>query len=144
MYRREEDNAITFTYDLTSGFTPLTHVRFNIGDVQADRAIFQDEVINAVVADAGSWQKAVILCIQSVIAMLSSNPDFKADWLSVSYKEAIASWTALLNLKSRELGVPSGQITARTAYIYRPDSFQTTEPTYPLDGPGGDLPNMVG
>jgi hypothetical protein len=135
---------MTFTYDLTNGFTNLTRVRFNVGDVDASRAIWQDEVINAVITDAGSWQKAVILLIQSVIAMLSSNPDFHADWLTVSYDKAIASWTALLNLKSRELGVPSGQIVATALYIYRPDSFQTTEPTYPLDGPGGDLPNMVG
>lgn len=135
---------MTFTYDLTNGFTNLTRVRFNVGDVDASRAIWQDEVINAVITDAGSWQKAVILLIQSVIAMLSSNPDFHADWLTVSYDKAIASWTALLNLKSRELGVPSGQIVATAVYIYRPDSFQTSEPIYPLDGPGGDLPNMVG
>lgn len=135
---------MTFTYDLTNGFTPLSHVRFNIGDVDANRAIFQDEVINAVIADAGTWQKAVILCIQSVIAMLSSNPDFHADWLSVSYKQAVDSWTKLLTLKSRELGVPMGQITATPLYIWRPDSFQTEEPTYPEPGAGGSLPNLTG
>lgn len=140
---------MTFTFDLTNGFTPLTHCRFHIGDVDSTRAIFQDEVINAVITDAGSWQKAVILCIQSIIAMLSSNPDFHADWLTVSYDKAIASWTSLLSLKSRELGVPSGQITATALYIWRPDSDQLAEPTYPASGPAGGianagLPNIVG
>lgn len=122
---------MTWTFDLTGGFTPLTHVRFEIGDVNSDRQILQDETINAVIADTGSWQTAVIACIENIIMQLTSQPDFRADWLQVDYRTALEYYQKMLPLKARQLGVPMGQVRANARYIWRPDSNQTSEPTYP-------------
>ena len=129
---------MTCTYLSGTTFTDGDLFRFHTGDTDCTRQIFSDEEITAIIANAGTWQKGVILGIQSLIARMSTNPDFHADWLTVDYKEAIASFTKLLTLKARELGVPSGQIIGAALYIWRPDSFQTEEPTYPDDGPNPD------
>lgn len=129
---------MTCTYLSGLTFTNSDLVRFHTGDTDCSRQIFSDEEISAIIANAGSWQKAVILAIQSIIARMSTNPDFHADWLTVDYKEGIASFTKLLTLKARELGVPLAPITASSLYIWRPDSFQTQEPSYPQDGPNPD------
>lgn len=133
---------MTFTF--AQPFDNIARVRINIGDVDSTRAIFSDEVINAAITEAGTWQSAVIMLIQSIIAQLSSQPTMRADWLQVDYQTALDSWQKLLPIKARQLGVASGQITATAQYIWRPDSDQTAEPTYPDDGPGGQLPNLIG
>ncbi len=125
---------MTCSYLSGTTFSDSDLVRFHTGDVDCSRAIFSNEEITAIIDTAGSWQVAVILGIQSIIARMSTNPDFKADWLSTDYKTAIASFTNLLTLKARELGVPMSTITANARYIWRPDSFQTSEPTYPEQG----------
>lgn len=133
---------MTFTFDpATDGWTDLNHVRWEIGDINADRIIFSDEIIDAVVSDQGTWQTAVISCLLTIIMQISSNPDMTADWLHVSYKTALDSYQRMLTIKARELGVPVGQITATALYIWRPDSDQTSAVVYPADGPAGGLVN---
>lgn len=119
------------SFSFSTPFNDISRVRFYIGDVSADRAIFQDEVIVAVIAQTGTWQTAVIACIQNIISQLSSQSDFKADWLSVDYKTALQYWQNQLNLLARQLGVPNGRIVATATYLWRPDSNQQGEPTYP-------------
>lgn len=129
---------MTWTFDpATDGWTNVNLVRWNIGDINSDRQIFQNEVIDAVVSNVGSWQAAVIGCIENIIMQLSSNPTFKADWLQVDYKTALESYKNMLTLKARDLGVPVGQITSTALYIWRPDSMETSQIVYPQDGPAG-------
>lgn len=129
---------MTFSFNPgTDGWTNLNHVRWEIGDVNSDRVIFTDEIINAVISDQGSWQTAVISCIMTIIMQLNSNPTFKADWLQVDYKTALDGYEKMLTIKARELGVPVGQITATALYIWRPDSMETSQIVYPQDGPAG-------
>lgn len=117
---------MTFSYDLTGGFTDLTRVRFDLGDTDEEAAIFSDEEINAVVLDAGSWQQAVIKCLKHIIAKLSAQPDMTADWLKVSVKEALASYRRLLADKEDEYGTGDDDtdtgIVAGAVYVYRADS----------------------
>ncbi len=129
---------MTFSFDPgTAGWTDLNHVRWEIGDINSDRVIFSDEIINAVVSDQGSWQTAVIACIMTIIMQLNSNPDFKADWLQVSYKTALDGYNKMLLIKARELDVSVGQIKSTALYIWRPDSMETSQIVYPQDGPAG-------
>jgi hypothetical protein len=124
---------MTFSYDLTGGFTDLTRVRFDLGDTDEEAAIFSDEEINAVVLDVGSWQQAVIKCLKHIIAKLSAQPDMTADWLKVSATAALASYRRLLADKEAEYGggVEDGDTGINTdpVYVYRIDS-DATEPPY--------------
>jgi hypothetical protein len=121
---------MTFTY---SPFTAdKDRVRFHTGDTDSTRAWFTDEEITAIITEAGSWQSAVIACIQNIIARLSGEPDFRADWLQVSQANALKSFRALLKDKARELGVALSPVRASVGYVYRADSNQSQEPTYPL------------
>lgn len=127
----------------TDGWTDVNRVRWEVGDVNSDRQIFQNEIIQAVVSDVGSWQVASIQCIESIIMQITSNPDLTADWLHVSYKTALDSYQRMLTLKARDLGVPVGQITATALYIWRPDSMETSQIVYPGDGPAGGINNNL-
>lgn len=126
---------MTFTF--ATPFNNISLVRFNIGDVNSDRAIFTDEVIQAAIDYYGTWQIATVNLIQNIIMQLSSNPDFKADWLQSDYKTSLQYYTDMITRVARQLGVPYGQIQASAGFIWRPDSRQTAPPVYPQDGPGG-------
>lgn len=124
---------MTFTYDLTGGFTDLTRVRFDIGDTDADAAIFSDEEINAIVTDTGSWQQAVIKCLKHIIAKLSAQPEMTADWLKVSVKDAVASYRRMLADKEAEYGDGTDDdsnngIVSGVTFVYRVDSPQDEQP----------------
>lgn len=119
---------MTFTYNLAGGFTDLTRVRFHVGDTDSPTALFQDEEISAIVAEQGTWQKAVIACLENVIARLSYIPNFRSNSLQVDYTSALQHYTDLLAKKQQELGVAG--VTATIARAYRADSQQTAEPDY--------------
>lgn len=119
---------MTFSYNLTSPVADNARVRFALGDVIVDGAIFSDEEIAFQLAETGTWQKTVIACIESVIARLAATPDFRADWLQVSQATALAQWQLLLKTKRMEYGI--SLITARTGYTFRPDSWMTEAPTF--------------
>lgn len=80
---------MTFTLNLTPPLSDLARVRLAIGDIHEDTPIFSDELINAQIATEGTWQKAAIACLRTLIADLSSRPDFQADWLKVDASAAI-------------------------------------------------------
>ena len=124
--------AFTFTFDGTGFSTDKDRVRFHTRDYDLSLPVpkWSDELIIAVIADQGSWQKAVIALLTDLVIALS-NPDFKADWLEVSkQKEAADSLRALLAQKKKELGVTSGGFTAKFVHVHRQDSLLKTEPTY--------------
>jgi hypothetical protein len=81
-----------------------------------------------VITEAGTWKRAVIALLESLIARLASTPNFQADWLRVDTASAIKAFEGLIIRKRRELGVAS--ITAGITYQYRPDSAQTEAPDW--------------
>lgn len=117
---------MTFTYDLADGFSNLERVRFHIGDTDSTAAKFSDEEILAVIADQGTYQKAVIACIRNLIARMSV-PTFQADWLRVDTTAARQGYERLLAEKRREFGLG---VTTGTTAVYRADSQQLDEPDY--------------
>ncbi len=119
---------MTFTWDISGGFTDLARVRFHLGDMDSAAPKFTDEEINAVIAEAGSWELAVIACIDSLIMRLNV-PDFKADWLQVDSSTARAGYEQMRPIKKRELGLV-GRLSSSSKNTYRVDSGQTSEPDY--------------
>ena len=121
---------MTFSYDLSSGFSDLTRVRFHIGDTDANAPMFTDGEINALIVEKGSYQSAALACVKNLIAKLSATPSFQADWLRVDTATAVANYKALLSELQREFGVA---VVATGLTVYRQDSNQTTAPDYGND-----------
>jgi hypothetical protein len=113
---------MAFTYTPSTP-NDITRVRFHLSDVDEASMIFSDEEITFCIAEAGTWQGAVIMCIKNVIARMSANPNFTADWLRVDYKDGIVGWQRLLAIKSAEFGYSTGvaPITVRAVRARRAD-----------------------
>lgn len=108
--------TFTFAGDLSDD---IDFVRFHTGDTVEDQSYMSDELITSLIEDEGTKQKAVIAGIEYIIQMLSK-PDFKADWLSVSNKDAREGYEKMLSTKKKKFGL--GGITASAVYTYRVDS----------------------
>lgn len=106
----------------------ITRVRFHLGDTDVDAPIFDDSEITFMISEMGSWQQAVIACIQSIIGRISAEPDFQADWLSVDASSALNGYKTLLSEKRNQLGIPS--LRSRGQAVYRGDSDQTSAPDW--------------
>jgi len=117
---------MTFTYDLANGATDVERVRFHIGDTVEAAAMFTDEEITFAISEGGTWQQAVIMLLQSLIARISMDGDFQADWLRVDSSRSVASLRALLSEKRRLFGI--GAVRAVGKAVYRSDSGQTGAP----------------
>ncbi len=123
--------AFSFEIDGSGFLTDKDRVRFHVNDTDPTAPKWSDELITAVIADQGSWQKAVIALLTDLLFKLSQ-PDFKADWLEVSNQSAAAtSVRLLLASKKKELGVTT--ITSSFINVYRSDSLLTDTPTYSSD-----------
>ena len=120
---------MTFTYDLS---TPddNTRVRFHLGDVTEATAIFSDEEITFAIDETGSWQRAVIACIRSVMGRLASEPDMQADWLKIDWRRSADNWKTLLNEKTQEFGLGKARASSGGHHAYRPDGLLKTEPEW--------------
>ena len=118
---------MTFTYTPSSTPTDLARERFHTGQTVEAESFLTDEDIEMILAEEGTWQKAVISGIKFIMARLSQ-PNFKADWLQVDNKAARDGFEKLLAEKRRELSVAA--ITAGVVNTYRQDSLATEEPTY--------------
>jgi len=127
---------MTFTFDPSNGFSDLERVRFWLGDTESAKAKFSDEEISAVLADSETWQTAALALLDSLIARLSGQTDFKADWLEVKVSQAVAQLTALkvrLAL-ARQVGSSVGvSISGGGVNVYRADSLLDAPPTYTED-----------
>ena len=126
---------MTFTYAPGDGFADLERVRFWLGDTDSTKAKFSDEEINAVLADSDTWQDATLALLESLIARLSSQTDFKADWLEVKVSQAVAQLRGLLSSLEKKWGLgagaPSGvSMSGGGINVYRADSLMTESPTY--------------
>lgn len=119
---------MAFTY--TPFLTDKDRVRFHIGDTDSTAPIFSDEEINAIITEETRWEKAVLACIDHIIAKLVGTPDFTADWLKVETSKAVAGYRALRNLKADTFGLQAGTMTSDPGHVYRLDSEQKTPPLY--------------
>lgn len=115
--------TFTFVGDLS---TNLDLVRFRIGDTDSNGYYLEDATINALVTAHGV-NGATVEALRYILSQLS-RPDFKADWLQVSNKEAAANVRAQLRDAIRRYGV--GGVAAQVQTVYRADSQQTEEPDY--------------
>lgn len=110
---------MAFTYTPSATPDDRDRVRFHTGDTTEGENFLSDEEIAMLLAEAGSWQQAVIGGIQFIIAKLSK-PNFQADWLTVNHSEARKGYEKLLAAKRQELGITA--ITARAVSVHRSDS----------------------
>jgi len=111
---------MTFTYDLTDP-TDRERVRFYLQDTDSALEKFDDETIAFAISEEGSWQSACIVLVMALIQQLSSEPDFKADWLAVDHARALKGLQALLSelrMKFRisGLGLDTVRYVHRKAY----------------------------
>lgn len=121
---------MVFTFDLSDGFTDLARVRWEIGDTDEGAPIYQDEVLNALIAEKGDWQGAVIGALENIIANLLSTPNFSADWLKVDVSAAADRYMRLLDSKRTEYGLSTVTLAAGTVNPTRSDRDST--PCYDL------------
>lgn len=123
---------MTFTYNLASP-DDITRVRFHLGDTTEETAIFSDEEITFITGEAGTWQKAVIACIRSVMGRLAAEPDMQADWLKIDWRRSADSWKLLLSEKSQEFGVGKARASSGGQHAFRPDGLIKSEPDWEHD-----------
>jgi len=121
---------MTFTYSPSATPSDTTLIRYHIRDTVEASAIFTDEEIAMVLADQSTVKAAVISLLRGKIAELSSEPDFKADWLQVDSSRAVAGLEKLLNEKLNEFGI--SRVTSGVVNRYRNDSAQHATPDYDL------------
>lgn len=118
---------MTFTYSVPFA-ADRDRVRFAIGDTDSSAPKLTDEEIDAMIDEEGSWQKATLACIDSLLARLSQ-PDFRADWLQVEHSKARAGLESLRKTLKAKYGLGL-RGTGGAVHTYRADSGQTEEPDY--------------
>lgn len=130
---------MTFTYTPATP-TDITRVRFHLADTVEATAIFSDEEINFAIAEAGTWQGAVIACIRSIMASLAGEPDMTADWLKIDWRRSADNWRVLLNEKAQQFGIGKARASSGGHHAYRPDGLMKEEPDWENDFVENDLP----
>jgi hypothetical protein len=121
---------MTFTYNVSDGFSDLERVRFHIYDTVEADAKFTDEEITAIITEEGSYQSAVIACLIN-LKMRINNPMFRADWLTVDPAEAVKAYERMITEKRREFGI--AQYSATAKHVYRDDGRESETPDYSAD-----------
>ena len=94
----------SFTYDLLDA-NDITRVRFHVGDTVEAMPLFPDDEITFAISEAGSWQGAVLFCIQNILARMNSDPDFTFDELEIDQDSQRKHWLALMQAKRDEFGI---------------------------------------
>lgn len=96
---------MAFTYDLASP-DDITRVRFHVGDTTEATALFpDDDEITFAISEAGSFEGAVLYCIQNIIARMNADPDFTFDELEIDQDSQRKHWVTLLQTKRDEFGI---------------------------------------
>lgn len=119
---------MTFTYELSPA-DDITRVRYHVGDTDEDTAIFSDEEISFAISEEGTWQKAVIASIRSILGRLSHEPDMTADWLRVDWRRSSDAWMKLLAEKKQQFGLSARAVSGGQS-SWRKDSLQAGEPDW--------------
>jgi hypothetical protein len=117
---------MAFTYTPSATPSDRDRVRFHVGDTVEAQHYLEDEDIEMLLAEAGTWQRAVIGGLKYIIARLSQ-PNFRADWLQVDHKSAREGYERMLVQKRQEFGIAA--ITATAVSVRRSDSVRGCEPT---------------
>lgn len=110
---------MSFTF--ATPFNDIARVRFYTNDTDESTARFSDELITAVITEAGSWQQAAIMFLDKIILELSE-PGFSADWLKVDNATARKAYQETRDRLVKQLG--SNVITGTASPVYRADSHQ--------------------
>jgi hypothetical protein len=110
---------MAFTYNLTTP-NDITRVRYHIGDVVAEAAMYSDEEITFIIAESGGWEAAVIASIKGMLARLGHEPDMQADWLRIGWRASVEMWTKLLAEKKQEFGL-GARSNSGGQHAWRPD-----------------------
>ena len=118
---------MTFTYSFNPA-TDLTRLRFHIGDTDSNNPIYQDDELNFLLGEFGTYQAAAIQAIDGIIAKVSQERNFQADWLRVDPASALDSYRKLRKQKCRLFGIPD--LPATAIHVWRPDSGQSGPPDY--------------
>jgi len=105
---------MTFTYDPVNP-DDITRVRYWIQDTDEDIAIFDDETINFIISEEGSWQAATIALCEGIIQKLNREPDFQADWLRVDHKRALKGYEGMVARLRTKFSIPT---SGRGAYQF--------------------------
>jgi hypothetical protein len=116
--------SFTYSSDLTIS---RDFVRFHTGDTVETESFLSDEIITSLLATESSQQYAVIAALKYILARLSQ-PNFKADWLSIDLKSARQGYEMILSEKRLEFGI--AQLTGQVTHVYRSDSGLTEAPDY--------------
>jgi len=115
--------AFTFTEDLS---VARDFVRFHAEDTIEGESMLSDALIASLIATYGQ-NKAVIQALEYKIQRMNK-PSFRADWLQVDPKAAVAELRKTLAEKRTLLGIP--RFSASATHVYRADSAQTEESDY--------------
>ncbi|MCU0464058.1 MAG: hypothetical protein MUF38_05775 [Anaerolineae bacterium] len=124
---------MTFTYAPSDGFTDLERVRFWIGDTVSTKAKFSDEEITALINETDSWQAAAVGLLRGLVARMSADSDFKADWLEVKTSQAIPQLRTLIKELESQWGLgaydPANApvVDSGAVYPYRSDIYSANE-----------------
>lgn len=114
----------TFTFNPASP-RDIDRVRIYTGQTIESQSLLTDEEITLLLSEEASVGGAVVEGLQLIIGKLSQ-PNFKADWLSVDATEAIKSYRATLAQMRKKFGVAA--ISATPKAVYRSDSLMTEVP----------------
>lgn len=122
--------ADEFSFSYQPGLTrDLDKVRFYSSDTDENGFYVPDATITALLAELSDWHIVTLEILRYIISQLSQ-PDFHADWLSVSNASALQGFQDLLALRMRQFGVGAGRPIASSHHSYRADSRQTSAPDY--------------
>lgn len=111
------------TYD-PSNPDDVTRVRYHIQDTDTTNARYSDAEINFVIAEEGSWQKAVISLLRADMASAARDPDSVAsDWLKVTNR-SLVDLRRMIGEKMNALGI--SRVTSSSVGVYRADSNMDT------------------
>jgi len=117
---------MTFTF-VTNPFDDIARVRWAIGDFDELAYAFEDELIEGLITENGSWQSAAVAAVKGLITQLLM-PNFQADWLRVDADKAVKNYEALLRRLQDEYQIEAISITM--TYPTRNDGNDTQVTDY--------------
>lgn len=119
---------MTFTFN-TNPFDDVGRIRFAIGDTDSTAQIFDDEVLNGLIAEKGDWKKAAVAAVENIITQLLI-PNFQADWLKVEVDKALGGYERLLTRLRQDFGISLSGITLSVVQVARSDGDCTSTTEY--------------
>jgi hypothetical protein len=124
---------MTYTYDLA---TDRGKVRLWVNDTDTTNGKLTDAEIDYCLTEKTTVGGAVVMALELLMAKVT-DPNFSADWLSVSNDAAYKSLSAQRLLMCQKFGVAS--LSTNSVHTYRADSWETDSPDFSdLDDEGDE------